>query len=121
MCEINITRFFTEQVSPRDLFASIAEIGWNAGADTWRAACGTAEDLQLLTTPEEVEAFRQFAQSSGGEFSDDTNWQALFLQWIAGDLREMGVSRAGDPIDWDRADGNIYPGEDGNIYFYVGV
>lgn len=121
MCEINITRFFAEQVSPRELSASVAEIGWNAGADTWRAACETAGDLQLLTTPGEVAAFREFAQSSGGEFSEDTDWQALFLQWIAGDLREMGVNRAGDAIDWDRADGNIFRGIDGQIYFDVGV
>ena len=36
--QINITRFFNE-ACPRDYSASAAEIGENAGADTWRAAC----------------------------------------------------------------------------------
>lgn len=126
--QINITAFFTAQIAPMDLSASIAEIGANAGAYTWAASVEAAQDLQLLTTPGELGAFRQFAQSSGGEFDDSTDWQALFLQWIAGDLREMGVRRSTDTIDWAEVeqlqeDGqcpiNIFRGTDGQMYFDV--
>lgn len=124
--EINITAFFAHQIAPMDLSASIAEIGANAGADTWAASVEAAQDLQLLTTPEELEAFKQFAQSSGGDFEDSTDWQALFLQWIACDLREMGVRYSDDAIDWNAVEaddtygGNIFRGTDGQIYFYAG-
>ena len=83
---------------------------------------GTNVTCSLLPTT----ASQRFAQSSGGDFDDSTDWQALFLQWIAGDLREMGVRYSTDMIDWVRGEqgecpGNVYRGDDGQIYFYAGT
>ena len=130
--EIKITEFF-KSAAPMDFSASIAEIGENAGEQTWRAALEEAEDTQLLTSPQEIEAFREFAISSG--FSEaylpDTELQALFIQWIAGDMREMGLKRSSDfdSINWEEIEeaqeqgqipSNIFRGIDDEIYFYAG-
>jgi len=131
--EINITPFFAQQIAPMDLSASVAEIGRDAGSVTWAAACEAAEGLQLLTTPEQCDAFKEFLREAGAwsdEEIDAMNLQAMFLQWIAGDLREMGVRYSTDVIDWAviedyQAEGvcacNIGRGDDGAIYFCVGV
>jgi hypothetical protein len=129
--EIKITNFFTQNQCPRDYAASMAEIGQSAGADTWRAACEDATDFVYLDTPEKREAFTNFARDSG--FSEDVpeNLDALFLQWIAGDCREMGLNSPADfdAIDWDKIEkeqsegqipSNIFKGIDGEIYFYAG-
>lgn len=131
--EINITPFFTQGIAPMDLSASVAEIGPNAGAYTWQASCEAAADLQLLKTPDQLDAFRDFAQSAGMELEPEectpSMLNALFLQWVAGDLRQMGVDGSADPIDWAEveaaqsegvAPSNIFRGVDGQIYFYAG-
>ena len=132
--EINITPFFTHGIAPMDLSASAAEIGQDAGAVTWQASCEAAGEVQLLTTPEQLQAFEEFAQSSGMELQAEectpAKLNALFLQWIAGDLRQMGINYSDDVIDWERieaqqsegqAPSNIGRGVDGLIYFYVGA
>ena len=131
---INITPFFAHQIAPMDLSASVAEIGRDAGADTWRAACEAAEELQLLTTPEHLDTMIEFANSAGMDLQPEdctpAMLNALFLQWIAGDLRQMGVRYSDDVIDWDevkqmqeegRCPSNICRGNDGAVYFYLGV
>jgi hypothetical protein len=52
--QINITRFFND-AAPMDYSASVAEIGQNAGKDTWRAACDDASDWNMLDTVEIIE------------------------------------------------------------------
>lgn len=135
--EINITSFFYT-VAPRDLSASVAEIGANAGADTWQASCEASEDSMLLDSDDKKQAFRAFVRSSGGWNDEEVNeWSdkelnALFLQWIAGDMREMGIDspvNSPDGIDWESIEAeqqegiipsNIFRGEDGSVYFYAG-
>ena len=130
--EIKITEFF-KSAAPMDFSASIAEIGENAGEQTWRAALEEAEDTQLLTNQEQIEAFREFAKSSGFSEPDlsDKELQALFIQWIAGDMREMGLKRSSDfdSINWEEIEeaqkqgqipSNIFRGTDDEIYFYAG-
>lgn len=130
--EIKITEFF-KSAAPMDFSASIAEIGENAGEQTWRAALEEAEDTQLLINQEQIEAFREFAISCGFSEPDlsDTELQALFIQWIAGDMRQMGLNRSSDfdSINWEEIEeaqkqgqipSNIYRGTDGEIYFYAG-
>lgn len=136
--EIEITSYF-QTAAPRDYSASVAEIGANAGPDTWRAACEDAPDYPFLDTEEKREAFREFVKSSGGWTREeiaawsDSELSALLLQWISGDVREMFPAyREASEItaeDWTAAEalqrdgtapGNIYRGDNGRVYFYAG-
>lgn len=130
--EIEIT-----QLKNMDCFTlshSISEGGNNAGKNTWRASQEKAQEIQLLNTPEKLQAMRDFARSSGGWNESEMNaWNenevnALFLQWVAGDCRELGADSL-DQIDWDEAEelqfsgqgpSNIYRSDDGRIFFYLG-
>lgn len=127
--QIDITDFFNTACA-RDYSASIAEIGRDAGADTWRAACDDAPDYPMLDTAEKREAFKAYI-STWGAWNDAEieamNLDALFLQSIAGDMRDAGLDVR--PVDWAayeaRAEkGNIatsiYPGDDGRVYYYAG-
>lgn len=127
--EINVTKFFTE-TCPRDYQASVAEIGADAGADTWQAAISDSTDYMLLDTEDKREVFRAFVESSGGWNAEeisawtDLELNALCLQWIAGDIRES-MYLENSPIDWAayEADENerhsIFRGIDGEIYFCI--
>jgi GH18 family chitinase len=132
--EIKITSF-VNSCAPRDYSASRAEIGDDAGRVTWEAALeDSADNLDLLDSADKVEAFQAFVISSGGwSEAEVTAWNhqeltALFIQWISGDLREMGIDDTSD-IDWEDVEsgqhsgsypGNIFRGTDGEIYFYAG-
>lgn len=113
---------------------SAAEGGDNAGRNTWNASKAQADKTPLLDTEEKLEAMRDFARSSGGWTREEiTAWSAdevnaLFLQWIAGDVREAGADSL-EEIDWDeyeelasegRISSNLSKGDDGRIYFYLG-
>ena len=130
--EIDITTL--SKMNCFTLSHSIAEGGQNAGQNTWNASKKEAENTQLLNTPEKLQAMRDFARESGGwnreEISawSDNELNALFLQWIAGDVRELCADSLGE-IDWEEADemqsegqapSNIFKGDDGKIYFYLG-
>ena len=103
--EINITRFYNE-VCPKDYAASVAEIGANADQDTWEAAKEDAGFFQFLDTQEKVDAFKAFVLESGGWSQDEIDaWtvrdlNALFLQWVAGDIREC--------LEWDVDDDDVW-------------
>lgn len=69
---------------------SEVEGGPSAGPDTWRAALNGPRPL--LNTPEEFQAMRDLAKSSGGWEDEIADWeeneiQASFLKLIAGDVR----------------------------------
>lgn len=96
--QINITQFYNE-ACPMDYSASVAEIGQNAGADTWQAAKDDAGDWNMLDTEEKRQAFRDWVKPFGGwteaEIAEwtDVELNALFVQWVAGDIREC--------LEWD--------------------
>lgn len=130
--EINITKFFNE-CAPRDYSASVLEIGHDAGRVTWSAACEDAPDYDHLDTEEKRESFRahvgDFGAWSDDEISawSDVELGALFLQMVAGDIREAGLDTAAP--DWDEYEsgasdgqysGRIFKGDDGQIYYYIG-
>lgn len=126
--EINITRFFTD-ACPKDYSASCAEIGRNAGADTWRAANDDNADYMLLTNDDEREAFKKMAQSSGFSEADNfASWpneklNALAIQWVSGDIREAGLDVENpDWVAYEESDnaGRLFKGTDGEIYWYCG-
>lgn len=130
--EINITKFFTENATPMDYSASVAEIGANAGRDTWEAAKEDAGFFQFLDTAEKVDAFKTFVLDSGGWSKEEINaWSvrelnALFLQWVAEDIREC--------LEWDVDDvwanyeemsqdgtvpSRLFRTDDGQVYFDI--
>lgn len=136
MMEIDITDFFND-CAPMDYSASCAEIGQDAGNITWRAALDDAPDHRLLDTDEKREAFRDHARGFGAwddeeiaAWSDD-ELTALFIQLIAGDIREADLdttapdwARYQEWIDDGAASGNLYGGPmstDGRIYYYLGT
>lgn len=115
--EINITNFYCN-ACPRDYSASVAEIGRNAGADTWRAAMDDSADYPILDTAEKREAFKEYIQGFGA-WDDteiaaftDTALNALCIQFVSGDIREYGLDNENG--------GNLFSGVDGEIYFYCG-
>lgn len=127
--EIDITTFFETECA-RDFSASVAEIGANAGTDTWRAAIEATEDYTFINDDNRDE-WREFVRSSGGWTTDeinamsDTELNALFIQWVAGDMREGGLDC--ESPDWEayEADENrgtrIFRGSNNRIYFYIGI
>ncbi len=129
--EINITAYFKNELCPMDFSASIAEIGNNAGRDTWQAAIEESEDLTLLDTPEKVEALKADMISAGMEEEEinamtDLESNALFIQLISGDIRECSEYLEQTPIDWsgyendENKAGRLYQGTDNEIYYYLG-
>lgn len=132
--EINITRFFND-ACPRDYAASVAEIGADAGPATWRAACDDANDYgPLLDTPEKLDAMRDHVRGFGA-WSDneiaawsDTELNALFLQFVSGDIRETPEMEP-ETWDWDKYQamseagtvcGRMFRAENGEIFYYLG-
>lgn len=127
--DIDITRFF-RSAQPAEFSASVAERGVNAGKETWANALAEAATAPLLTTEPQLDALRSWARATGAW--DDAQvaaltpaeCNALFIQLVAGDLREGGFDGGGS--DWDayrvRAEageisGNLYPGADGAVFY----
>lgn len=140
--EIDITDFVQKE-EPANFSASVAELGTDAGRITWRNAVVEGERAPLLTTPEAIEALRDWARSSGGWDDEeiaawsDVECNALFVQIISGDLRELEslCMGADGEIDWDKAhelsergtiNGCMYPcdvaghPQHGRIFYYLG-
>ena len=126
--ELNISSFFAT-VTPRELSSSVAESGPCAGALTWSASCKASVNHLLLDDDEKRDAFRAWVDSSGFEGVEalsNPELNALLLQWIAGDLREMGIDEDTSGIDWEDVErgqnegqypSNIFRGDDGSVYF----
>lgn len=126
--EIRITKFFQCDYLPlRNLSGSVAEHGLLAGVVTYRNSCALGASLQLLDTPEKVESFRAYVEACGFGPSESENWDGLFVQVIAGDLREMGCETIEDlsrpevleAQESGEVPSNIYLGDDGEVYFYA--
>ena len=106
--EINITRFYNE-AAPMDYSASRAEIGQDAGPSTWRAACEDAPDYNMLDTDDKRDAFRRFVKGFGAWSQEEiTAWSdielnALFIQFVSGDMRNNETDRI-----WDNTDGQVW-------------
>ena len=130
--EIDITSL--TELNAWELSHSAAEGGWTSARDCWRASQLAADEHCLLDSEEKLQAMRDFARSSGGwtkaeiERWTPTEVNALFLQWVAGDVRELGADSLGE-MDWDKAEelqrevqahSNLFKGIDGRVYFYLG-
>lgn len=133
--EIDITSLLkSEDFVPFDLSNNRATLGDNAGELTWNASKEAAVAVRppLLDSPERIEAWKDFVQSSGGwtreeiDAWDDTELNALLLQWIAGDIREAFDDADLSEWDWEeyqkdseagRISSTLYRTEDGRIFF----
>lgn len=131
---------FWAEFCPSDYSASMAEIGQQAGPDTWRAAMDDAEDWPILSDAAALDSFLTQCESSGAWTNEDLQRmtpqeiKALALQWLAGDMRDIlqlpfGVRVDPAAVDWDavqarceggQCSGSIFPGDDGMVYWTVG-
>lgn len=131
--EINITSLLEE-----DLFQfshSAHEGGENAGRNTWNAAKEAGKDSPILQTPEQLQALRDYVKGFGAwdaeEITgwDDAECNALFLQFVSGDVRSAGWDSL-DEAEWDdegalidsctgerSESGNIFRTDDGEIFY----
>ena len=140
--QIDITDFFNNE-DAFEFFASVMGRGANAGRETWQNAVQAGKDAALLVTEEQLNALRKWAQESGAwdeneiaAWSDD-ECNALFIQLISGDIREIEDLCVGDDgeIDWKLAEelaqkgqigGSLYRGDIpgskgfGRIFYYLG-
>ena len=143
MTDIDITTFFTT-ADPFDFSHSIAEGGQNAGKETWAAAVAEGTSTPLLTTPDQLEAMREWVNDFGAWSAEeiaawtDAEVNALFIQFVSGDIREAfpergargdatgGLDNEPDDSNWKKYEkraedgqcsGNIYRADDGTIYF----
>ena len=108
--QINITSLIKSPAFvPFDMSNNAATLGNDAGKLTWSASVECARDSEtpnLLDTEEKKNSFRSFVRSSGGwsqeeiEAWDDTELYTLFLQWIAGDIRECFGDADFEQWDW---------------------
>ena len=132
--ELNITEFF-RAAAPMDYSASAAEIGDDAGRQTWLAAVKDAPDWPLLDTDEKREAFKAHLLGFGAWQEDEiAEWSdreltALLIRMIAGDIRDADLSPDSDDADWiayearaaaGQCAGNIFRADDGDVYYYIG-
>lgn len=128
--EINITKFYNEACA-RDYSASVVEIGDNAGASTWQAACEDAPDYNLLDNADKLDAMRAWVIGTGAwsakevDNMADNELNALFIQLISGDIRE----KEGLGLNWEeyqeaseqgQVSGCLFQGTDNEIYYYIG-
>jgi hypothetical protein len=129
--ELKITEFF-KNAEPYNLSASQMEMGQNAGKITWNNALDSSPDFWLLDTAEKRDKFRKDLKGYGAwdeqEIASwsDTELNALFLQFIASEMRECGLAdQYFEDIDWEDYEssdnaGRIFKGIDGEIYYGMG-
>jgi hypothetical protein len=137
--ELDITDFVTN-AEPYEFSASVAERGPNAGPQTWANAVTEGASKPLLTTPDQIEEFRDY-MGDFGAWDDaeraawsDAECNALLIQLISGDMRESGMDSCDiEDFDWDqyqkdsedgRISGRIYRADTdehtGRIFYYIG-
>lgn len=130
--ELNITALYNS-MCPRDYSASVAEIGNNAGRDTWRAACEDSPDFMILDTDEKRQAMREHVRTFGAWTDEEINaWtgielNALLIQCISGDIRESILDE--DPHAWVEyykqgeqgvVSCRLFSDDDGQVYYSIG-
>lgn len=101
-----------------DYSASRAELGDNAGQITWNNA---KQAPACLKTPEEIEAFRDWVADFGAWSSEEiaawnaTECNALFVQFVAGDIREAGADSLDELDEEELLEGQ----EQGRFHSYL--
>lgn len=136
--ELNISKFL-QDIEPHYYSASVAELGNDAGEITWQNAIDRAEFVELLATDEQRQSARDWFAEFGAWSEDeiaawnDTELTALLIQFISGEVRELGeLATDNNPNQWKwdeieelqksgTVSGNIFRGNDDEFYYYMGV
>ena len=134
--QIDVTDF-VRNANHRTISGSIAELGDCAARITW-ANAKKESHLYPFLSDDNREEFEKWLRGFGAWAAGETaEWSlpecnALLLQFISGDVRELavyGVTLEGDVIDvaaWEdlmeggSAPGRLYPGDDARVYYYIG-
>ena len=131
--EIDVTDFYYNGRHSA-ISGSVAELGHDAGTITWENANHAVQEFRLLDTPEKLESFRGWIAGFGAwdeaeiQAWSDTEANALFLQFVASDIRSKNELN-GVGVGWEEYEalsedgtvgGQLFNGDDGRIYFYVG-
>ncbi len=139
--DIDITSFVNEE-DPSEYSASQMELGQDAGKITWTNAMRKAGYRRppLLRTKAQFNAFRDHVREFGAwDVAEISGWSAtecnaLLIQMISGDMREMPTDDDGE-IDWaevaiqskaGRLSGNMFKCDVkghksfGHIFYYLG-
>ncbi len=127
MPDINVN-CLVDDLNPFDLSASVAERGPNAGRETWGNAMEAAGSLNLDALT--IEQLREFFGGFGAwDDEERAAWshaeiEALTLQYVAGDLRELQSLCPGDgvaDVDWPEAERLAEKGTvNGNLFVHDG-
>lgn len=127
--ELNITHI-VNNTDPFNYSASAAELGLNAGKVTWNAATRDADTL-LSGENFDRNAYDKYFEGVGAwdkaerDAMSDTDFRALMLQFIAGDMREADIHSNMTNAEWEDYEtsdnaGRIGRGDDGQVYYYIG-
>lgn len=127
--ELNITYLVEREVELSLFSGSRAEHGEDAGQYTWNNALTEATDNPLLTT-EQHDGAKDYIRGFGAWDDEEIDsWDcnelnALVLQLIAGDLREMEHYDTYEDYvaaaEQGSCSGNAYRGDDEQWYYYLG-
>ena len=119
--EINVTKFVNDSDSMIEFSASQAELGYDAGRYTWNNALEHVDDDLLC---EDIAALDSWLDGFGAWDEEDRaewsveDYNALLLQFIAGDIREMEAYDSFEEYS-EVAGGNLHPSDDGEWYYNI--
>lgn len=129
--EIDITKFFNN-ADPSYYSASVFELGQDAGRITWQNAKDSTKEYTFLNNQDKLDCFRDWIKGCGfseAETMNNEELNALFIQWISGDMRELEdiANAIWDSVEfWEEVEqlqqqgtisGNIFKGIDSKVYF----
>ena len=120
LVEINITHLMNPESFPAHYYSgSVAELGDEAGRITWNNSLERVRDEPIIpkeALPEVRNYFSTFGAWSKDEIDswDESEVQALALQFIAGSIRELEAYPTYE--EYQEANGQIFKDEDGQFY-----
>lgn len=128
--ELDVTHMVNGDDDMSLLSGSRAELGQDAGKITWGNSLEYAKDQPLLKTEEDREEARAWLKGFGAWDAEeiavwsDTELNALVVQFIAGDIREMEGFDSEDEYrkasEKGQVSGRLGTSADGKWYFYLG-
>lgn len=128
--EIDVTHMVDDSDEMPMLSGSVAELGTNAGPITWRNSKAYGAQHPLLKTDDDRDEarayFREFGAWSAEEIAawSEDELQGLVCQDIAHHIREMESAESAEEYregcESGRYSGNVYQGDNGRWYFYLG-
>jgi hypothetical protein len=128
--ELDVTHMVKDCDDMPNLSGSVAELGQDASKITWRNSIEYAKANPLLATEDARDEARAWLKDFGAWEAEeiagwsDTELNALVVQFIAGDIREMEHYDSEDEFreacESGRASGRLYRGDNGRWYFYLG-